>query len=345
MNMRRVFRVFTVLGASLCLQAPGIGHGNSGPGQPTPGNVIIGGPLMPPGTAVHEYQPDGTYVQVIPLEHPTNSISPGQFLFDRAGNLWIFNGDTEPYLSSWDPASDGWSHLACPEWSTFLCFPCQGMALTRNHVFATDMSVLGDANGIVRFDRSGGACTRFGQGNDYSSVTVVGDGLIYALRAETSTPPPTTIVDLFDPDNLALLGSVELAVRSLTIAVDENGFLHGAAGTDILRYDGDGAVLDAHKVIDDGFLYTLSRARDGRFVAVSNSGEVVITDADLMPQSRFYNIAGTFGYATLVPETPQNGAIADSIPVPGLSVIASWVLVTIIGVVGLLVQMRSRPVQ
>jgi hypothetical protein len=342
MNVFWFLRVFTAFTLSLGLLAAGFSQANGDPLPLSPGNVIIGGPLMPPGTAVHEYQPDGTYVQIIPLQHPTSNVSPGQLTFDRAGALWIFNGDLDPHLTSWNPESSSWAHLACPEWNTFLCFPCQGMGLNRNYVFATDMSVLGDANGIVRFDRNDAGCTRFGQGADYSSLSLVGEGMIYALRAETSSPPETSIVDVFDPNSLALLGSIELSVRSLTIAVDANGILHGANGTDILRYKEDGAVLDAYKVIDEGFLYTLSRARDGRFIAVSNAGEVVITGADLVPQSRFYNIAGTFGYATLVPERLPDAVTPEDIPIPALSITTFWFLIAGVSVIGLYVLMRKK---
>jgi hypothetical protein len=344
MNSRWVYRIFVVFGLSICLQAPDISRGNNGPVPPSPGNVIIGGPLMPPGTAIHEYTPDGTYVQVIPIEHPTNNDSPGQFLFDRAGGLWIFNGDLQPYVSSWSPDTDSWAHMTCPEWNTFLCFPCQGLGINKNYVFATDMGVLGDANGIVRFDRQSMDCNRFAQGTDYSAISVVGGGPIYALRADTSSPPAPSVVDVFDPASLTLLKSMELSVRSLAIAVDANDILHGANGTDILRFDENGNVMDAHSVIDEGFIYTLSRANDGRFVAVSNWGEVVIMDADLTPQSRFYNIAGTFGYAALVPERPPQNGVAP-VPVTALSVTALWVLITSICAMGLFVVFRRTPVK
>jgi hypothetical protein len=177
-------------------------------------------------------------------------------------------------------------------------------------IFATSE---GNSNGLVQFDRKiTNACVRFATGQNYSALTVGLDGVLYARQADDVDPPLPTVIDEFDPKTLAKLRSVTLSDRTLSIAADAQGQLYGTSGGNILRYRPDGALLDSHQVITNGgvishFLYTLILSEDQRFVAVSDFGEVLITDFNFAVLSRFSVPALTFssGYAAIVPPPPK----------------------------------------
>ena len=266
-----------------------------------PGNVIISDPFYL-GQSLLEYQPDGTLVQTIPVQQPGYSGSAGGITFDEQGLLWIFNGELEPYLSSWDSEADLWAHWSYPDWNSFLCFPCQGIGTYSDYVFITDMGSFGGPNGLVRFDRRDENFVRFADGTNYSALAVGMDGLVYARRSDDISPPPPTVIDVFDPTTLALVTSVTLSQRTLTMAADILGQLYGVSGQSVLRYSPDGTLLDSHQVIDEGALYTISLSEDDRFVVVSSNGEIVITDSKFVPQYRFWILTGSQAYAAIVPQ-------------------------------------------
>jgi len=268
----------------------------------TPGNVLISDPFHL-GQSVIEYQPDGTLVQTILVEQPTYAGDVGGITFDEQGLLWLYNGNVSPYLSSWDSESNTWTHETYPDWNSFLCFPCQGIGTFDNFVFASDWGSFGNPNGIVRFNRDNVTWVRFSEGTNYSALAVGLDGLLYARRADDVSPPPPTMIDIFDPVTLELLNTVTLSDRSLTIAADASGQIYGASNQSILHYGADGVLVDTHQVISEGYLYTLALSSDGRFVVVSSDGEVVIVGADFIPLHSFRIITGSWAYAAIIPES------------------------------------------
>jgi hypothetical protein len=267
----------------------------------TPGNVLISDPFFL-GRSVIEYQPDGTLVQTIQVPQPTYGGSAGGITFDGQGLLWLYNGDFQPYLSSWDSHQDIWMHRSCPGWNSYLCFPCQGIGTFGNFVFVTDEGSSGDPNGLVRFDHRDTNCVRFAEGRNYSALAVGLDGVVYARRADDIDPPPPTVIDAFDPATLGPIRTVTLSDSSLTIAADALGQLYGANGQSILRYSANGTLIGAHQVITNGALYTLAISRDGRFVVVSSNGEVVIADSKFVPLNRFVILTGSQAYAAIIPD-------------------------------------------
>ena len=269
----------------------------------TPGNIIISDPFHL-GQSLLEYQPDGTLVQSIEIEQPGNPGSAGGITFDDQGLLWIYNGDSEPYLSSWDFQTNTWTHLSCPGWSSYLCFPCQGIGTFANFVFVTDMGAFGNPNGLVRFDLSDMSCYRFAEGINYSDLSVGLDGLLYARRYDNSSPPPPTMIDVFDPITLEPVKSLTLSERSLTITADMQGHIYGVRGSSILNYNPDGTLIDTHQVTEESALYTISLSQDGRIVVVGSNisnGEVVIVGPDFIPQERF-SFHTDLAYAAIIPQ-------------------------------------------
>lgn len=276
------------------------------------GNLIISDPFYL-GQTLLEYQPDGTLVQTIPVQQPTYSGSAGGIAFDEQGLLWVFNGELEPYLSSWDSEDDLWSHWSFPDWNSFLCFPCQGIGTFSDYVFVTDMGAFGGPNGLVRFDRRDETFVRFADGINYSALAVGKDGLVYSRRSDDVSPPPPTVIDVFDPVTLDLVKSVTLSQPTLTIAADILGQLYGVSGQSILLYSPDGALVDSYQVVEEGALYTISLSDDERFVVVSSNGEVVLTDFNFVPQERFWILTGSQAYAAIVPQESQEDTDGDGV--------------------------------
>ena len=299
----------------------------------TPENVVIIDSFFL-GHSLLEYRSDGTLVQTVQI--PYRDSFAGGMTFDEQGLLWIYNGNIEAYLSSWNSQLDIWIHRTCAGWGSFLCIPCQGIGTIGNFVFVTDEGAYGNPNGLVRFDRGDtNICVRFADGRNYSALAVGLDGVLYARRADDVEPPPPTVIDAFDPTTLGLFKSVTLSDRSLSIAADAQGQLYGASGQSILRYSADGLLLDLHKVVTNGALYTLALSQDRRFVVVSSDGEVVITDSNFTPQDRFSILTGSQAYAAIVPPPRPTLSIQTTAT---NSIVISWPSLSI----GWTLQQNSR---
>jgi len=156
----------------------------------TPGDILVSSTTDLQTSVLREYTPTGTLVQTFSVP-----IAPGGDAYARAiatdvaGNVQIYNGTFSPYLTTLDPTGSGsFSNHTFSGWSTINDIYFGGLVVNGNYAYATDMATDnpgGAPNGIVRFDLTTFAATRFASGpangsGDYTTVGLGLNGLLYA---------------------------------------------------------------------------------------------------------------------------------------------------------------------
>lgn len=129
----------------------------------------------------------------------------------------FYNGVFQPELTQWHEG--GWFSQTLAGWSTVNNVSYGGLAQYNQWLFATDMQTAqgGEANGLVRFDASLNELpVRFHSGNNYIDITLGLDNKLYALQSGSGN------VDIFDPETLQLISSLDIGNRSDYRAVTAN---------------------------------------------------------------------------------------------------------------------------
>src|SRR5438309_1478852 len=103
----------------------------------TPGDILISTTGVSPQNVIYEFTLSGTRVQTIAV--PTPGDGPNRALtVDSNGNIEVFNGTAQPFLSTYDPLSGTWQHQTFPGWSSIGGgLSNSGIAAYRNYVYVT----------------------------------------------------------------------------------------------------------------------------------------------------------------------------------------------------------------
>ncbi len=286
--------VFTTPGA-----APGTGPGTGPPDvllrdldaglefeALTPGSLLI---VDRNASTLSEYSPSGELLQQYRIASPAGETAPAlrDAVVDATGRVLLYNGTFAPALTVLNPATGVQSHHGASGWSTVDNTHYGGLDVSGNFVFATDMLTGADAAnqiGLIRFDTSTFAPTRFAATQQYTDVTVGLDGLVYALSLSGA-------IDVFNANTLAPVRTITSATTpSLSaIAVGSDGTIYGVAnfGSLIVALDGSGSVL-ASKGGFFASLASLDLRADGKIVAGTGSGDVILTDTSLSTVTSFH---------------------------------------------------------
>ncbi len=234
---------------------------------------------------LQEFTPDGTLLS-------SNVIPPGGSAGDArdltvgpAGDIHVFNGTSNPYLSTHDAATSTWSHTTFAGWSA--SSTNGGIGAIGNYVFATDQFNSGaTAKGIVRFDLSAGTADRFATSYSYSDLSAGLDGLVYAMYNRT--------IRAYDPETMALQSTISLPYsvngssqiyKAFTVDASGDLFVTGWK-EDVFQFDASGNLLNSISVDDPpygGFLGDLTDidvSSDGKLVMGTYFGDVVQMNDD-----------------------------------------------------------------
>src|SRR5262245_23111538 len=129
------------------------------------GNLLVSVYGPSPQNQFREYTPAGGLIRSVNIPQvpgATGWDEARHLVIDPAGKVSVYNGTFNPYLATYDPNAGSWSQTTYSGWSTVNNVSYGGLARFGSYIFATDMNTGGGApNGIVRFDTSGGATTRF----------------------------------------------------------------------------------------------------------------------------------------------------------------------------------------
>jgi|GEM_PF-2385682 len=272
-------------------------------GQAAATPLQSGNVLVSTGNTLSEYTQAGAWVRTVPIPYPGGT-RPGtetarDMVVDASGNLALYNGTFDPYLSQYDVATESWAHATHTGWSTANNVSYGGLARFDSFVFATDMFTYGTGDsprGLVRFELGGATPVRFADAVDFIDVALGQDGLLYGLTSNEYT------VHVYDPSTLALVRTVSLpfgkSIRG--IAVSQAGEIYGASWDDyIYRFSAAGVQLSrlysgTYDLID------IDLSDDGVLVVGSRSGRVIFTDLQLLNLSSF-TVGSSPAFVTIVP--------------------------------------------
>ncbi len=267
----------------------------------TAGNILVTS-----GDTLFEYTPFGIQVQSIAVpccEAPPENAR--DIIVDQNGNVQVYNGTADPFLSTYNPSSDTWMHHTHPGWSTVANSAYGGIGTYQNFVYVTDMRTYDDsgadeAKGIIRFNIDDFSSQRFAEAFEFIDLTVGIDGLVYGLSDEYT-------VNVYDPLSMELLRTISLATGVRGIAVNEAGDIFGASWDDyIYHFDNNGVI---QKSINSGSLdpYDIDISLDGQLVVGSRFGDVILTDESLGSVSSF-NVGFHHPFVAYVPAQPTYDA-------------------------------------
>ncbi len=245
---------------------------------------------------VFEYSADNEVQSSVTLSYPDGGRGPNRIgggVVDRDGNLHVYNGVFQPYLSTIDAQSGGQTDREGVGFSSVNNIANTNLTSIDHRVFAIDNSTTGsDENGIVLFDRSADyASQRFATSFQPNDLAAGHDGRLYALGTTGSgaSANPDEI-QVYDPNTLASLSSISLpndtVGESVTgIEVTSAGEIFAATRSGLLaRLDAGGNIvqsLDIVDLFDTDDLNDLDLRADGRLLVGGRLGEIYFSDTSL----------------------------------------------------------------
>ncbi|MFB2881083.1 Calx-beta domain-containing protein [Floridanema aerugineum] len=274
-------------------------------GSGTGGNILVS-----TNQTIGEYTQAGTAVSAaINIPYGAASRPLGEdardIIIDQNNLIFNYNGTFDPFLSIYDQSNGTWNHRTHPGWSTVNNASYGGIAKYQNFVYATDMitfDVDDTPTGIVRFDLSNNTSARFADTQQYIDLTMGLDGVLYALRDDSSLSGRT--VDGYDPLTMNLLWTTTLANDARGIAVNKNGDIFAADWDgNIRRYDDNGTQLN-FRASGTTNLNDIDVSFDGKLIVGSRFGQVIITDESLASQTSFSVGSDDVFVSFTTPQTP-----------------------------------------
>ncbi|OKH36400.1 hypothetical protein NIES2119_17310 [[Phormidium ambiguum] IAM M-71] len=274
-------------------------------GSGTGGNILVS-----TNETIGEYTQAGTAVSAaINIPYGAGA-RPGtesarDIIIDQNNLIFNYNGTFDPFLSIYDRSNGTWNDRTHPGWSTVNNVSYGGIAKYQNFAYATDMITFGTGDtptGIVRFDLSNNTSARFADTQEYIDLTMGLDGILYALRNDSSSSGRT--VDAYDPVTMNLLWTTTLANDARGIAVNENGDIFAAAWDGNIRhFDYDGNQLN-FRASGTTNLNDIDVSFDGKLIVGSRFGQVIITDESLASQTSFSVGSDDVFVSFSTPQTP-----------------------------------------
>lgn len=258
-----------------------------------PGNILVS---HTDGNRLYEYTRDGQLIQSFAVPYPVTPKPVTEYVRDvivtSDGQARIYNGTADAYVSTLNPSSDSWEHQTHPGWSTVNNVTYGGITAKDNYVFVTDMSTgHGDdlQQGIIRFDITTAATTRFATNVQPIDLNIGLDGMLYALQPDGF--PEGFHVEVYDPitlDFVRFLNFFPQPHRAIAVNALGQIYLVDSVGNLQLRAP-DGTLINQTSVCGvlptspPGlcFLSDIDVAPDGKLVMGTARGRVLTANADL----------------------------------------------------------------
>ncbi len=300
----------------------------------TPGNVLI----VEWDTIMEITLANGSFVQQIPIDPPPGEFFPSGYdaAVDGSGRMTVFNEVSPAWASTYDPATDQWSHSTHPGWTSRAVASHGGIAVNDTYIFAPDQETNRPAmgSGLIRIRRSDDFSERFAEtlpGSSpavpigYTDAAVTSDGRVFGLRLVEDAGGfslPSTFVDVYDASSLAFSETILLDRGVLAFDVDAAGRIAGAVDGGVALFDDAGSFVDEFPADCQGATslcegMDVDFLPDGRLLAAiaktpGFSEAVVIDPSDSNVQSIFRTL-GFFHTAAVIPEPSSVPLLALSI--------------------------------
>lgn len=259
-----------------------------------PGNILVSSQ-----NTVFEYAATGELVSQFSIpNNPAAENSARDIIVLDNGNLAVFNGTFEPVLSIYD--GEAWAHHTIDGWSTVNNGSYGGIDTLSGNVLLADMSTANAiTQGLLLVDLQANQASSFVDNTSYIDVTVGQDGLIYALKNSYGN------VDVYDPDTLQVIKSVDLGHLSSSRGVTANaqGEIFMVSWDEyIARYSADG-ILQKKLTIETQTAdpQDINIDDSGRIAVGSRFGTVFITDESLNRYTSI-EVTGANAFVAFVPE-------------------------------------------
>jgi hypothetical protein len=260
----------------------------------TPGNL-----LLSQSDILREYTRDGVLVQSISIPYPGGAPCPQceearDVTVHPNGRAYVYNGTSKPYLSEFNPITDGWSHQTFAGLSLVNNGSYGGLTTRGRYAFLPDMRTFGDGGepmGIIRFDLEGGPAIRFAEDIGPIDLNIGLDGLLYALHPGGS--PSGRDVDVFNPESTTRLRTIDVGrTDNRGVAADSDGSLFVVSWNETLyHFDPNGLLLGSLNLpASDTFDIDINN--DGAIVVGSRFGVIMLTDRQFANVSSFTSPGG-----------------------------------------------------
>lgn len=287
----RARRFFNVSAGILCLAMAS--HEGARDGWARPVYLSSGLPLTPGNLlfadrdTIREFTLGGHQVRAAYVPPGDGVEYPREFArnmaIDERGLVHVYNGTFRPWISTWDPVADSWSHLRVPGLSTAGYAAGGGICASGDYLYATDVSVASSPDrGLVQVSLRDGTVTRFAADRDYDDIDIGPGGLLYGLDHNQGQ------VRVFDPLTLAQVGYIPLPAFCTSIVVAPDGTLFGAtySGGGLRHIGRDGSLL---AVVGTGncAMTSIDRFASGVIIATGFCGRVFVTDEGLHTPDQF----------------------------------------------------------
>jgi len=250
-----------------------------------PGNILVSH-----NEVLSEYTPSGVLVSTRSIPYPTGNHpvteSARDIVLDDAGDLHVYNGTFDPYLSTLRVETDSWEHHTHPDWDTANNISYGGIAVFGSYVFVTDDQGI---EGVVRFNQEDFTAVDFAESFlGCIDLTIGRDGLLYVL---SSTERNVTV---YDPESFVQIRAFLLANAVRGIAVDSMGEIYGASWDSRIYHFNSAGVQLNNVFTGIGSLMDIDIDAFGNLVAGSRFGGVLLTDTSLLQLSNIAVGGNTF---------------------------------------------------
>jgi len=193
---------------------------------PAEGSLLVGN-----NNELQEFTYDGVFVRSFAVPYPGGR--PGtewtrDLTVDRDGQVNVFNGTFQPYLSVLNPRTGQWGHFSATGWAIINNVSYGGIATWGGYVYVGDQA-LDNTEGVFRFDIDRGYTSeQFDGPGGYIDVVTGLNGLLYGLRSDEMK------VDERDPGNLEIRRTIALEKAVRAVAINADGEIYGASWDGLL---------------------------------------------------------------------------------------------------------------
>ena len=287
--------------------------------------------IVSSGQKLFEYSSSGTLQQTISVPRPDDNFSElvRDITVGAGGDIHVYNGLFDPYLSTYNVYKNNWTHANEGSWDNTGNNAYGGIDFYNDKVFVTDSAGI---PGVRVFD--GANTISFAHNIEAHDLTIGLDGYLYVVGENLLG---TAVTVKYDSDTYEQLGFTMPGLPVSTLAVDSSGTIFGTAGSSIQKMNFDGTVLDTvqfqlgvEELFPGVFVNQYCGGRDidmsstGAIVVGCSNGEVVMTDITLSDFT-FFETGKSSMFVSFSDES------LSAIPVPATAWLFLSGLLTIVG--------------
>ena len=269
---------------------------------------------------LNEFTQNGTLIQGFNIPIATGS-SDFNFLRGVAvasdARVLIFNGTFRPSISLLEPTTSVVTSMTAPHWGVIGDISSGAVVPYGTNIFATNhypVAASYGVGGLIQLDRSGELPIYFGDPLGYRDATLGLDGFLYGLSFQSN-------LDIYNPANRELVGTVVIPSAPVAIAVSADGKIFAAQRDGTVSQISRGGISVGPSISTGESFIDIDLNSAGDIVLGTRSGKVVMTSEGLTGWSSFATQPASWA------EVPVHVAFSSGIsPVPDLPPSLSFIM-------------------